>query len=174
MFGKRLALGFVAVCLGLAALGIMVLIGCGTLANLKAPTADPPGNFLHEESAVKPYGGDVYDANEGLKAAREGGLLWVFAPYVLFVEMPLSFVGDTLTLPYVLYRLTRPDPPFVPPTDKPSKEGAAKPADEKAAVGETLTAPYIIDRPTGPDQPFVPPTDKQPDLKASPTGPEGR
>ncbi|HEX4613027.1 MAG TPA: YceK/YidQ family lipoprotein [Urbifossiella sp.] len=70
-----------------------VLGGCGTL-----------NNVTEQAPAVRAYGGVRRDW-EVLKMVQEDDsrIMWAFVPS-LVVDLPLSLVGDTLTLPYVLVR----------------------------------------------------------------------
>lgn len=75
-----------------------VLGGCGTMSNL-----------TDQAPAVRAYGGVQRDWMV-LKMAQEddSGILWGAIPS-LAIDLPLSVVGDTLTLPYTLLR----DPTFL-------------------------------------------------------------
>ncbi len=72
---------------------IPFLGGCGTLSNV-----------TDQAPAVRAYGGVQRDW-EVLKMAQEddSGIMWAFVPS-LVVDLPLSVVGDTLTLPYTALR----------------------------------------------------------------------
>jgi uncharacterized protein YceK len=88
---------------GLAALAVAGLGGCGTVMNL---SPEPATLWLSESPTQRVYGGVRYDAVMGGGALLLGlfgapGLLPLGA-YVLAVDMPLSFVGDTLTLPWTV------------------------------------------------------------------------
>jgi uncharacterized protein YceK len=81
--------------------------GCGTVENLQGTDRSIPTG--------RPYGGVRYDAELGMAMLADtsgghGGLLGrsvqllVLAPYFLAVDLPLSAVGDSLTLPLVYPR----------------------------------------------------------------------
>lgn len=76
-------------CVWFVAAVLPFLGGCGTLSNV-----------TDQAPAVRAYGGVQRDW-EVLKMAREDdtGIMWAFVPS-LVVDLPLSVVGDTLTLPY--------------------------------------------------------------------------
>jgi uncharacterized protein YceK len=75
--------------------------GCGTVQNLRDSAADPP--------AARVYGGVRYDIEGSTNDLTDmdgghGGLPGllverVLGTYLLLVDLPLSAVGDTLTLP---------------------------------------------------------------------------
>ena len=76
--------------------------GCGTISNLRGNCRDP--------GCPKSYGGVSDDIDWGWDVLTDsscghGGLpgcivqKLIVAPYVLTVDLPLSVVGDTLTLP---------------------------------------------------------------------------
>jgi uncharacterized protein YceK len=103
------------------------LTGCGTINNL--PEKDP---IFFGHATRMPYGGVEMDAVGGAKlvnAALEGKgtdiALLPVAGYMLLIDLPLSAVGDTLTLPYVLMMGPSglpplpPIPPYSEPTPKP-------------------------------------------------------
>jgi uncharacterized protein YceK len=95
--------------------------GCGTLVNLHEQRDDgKPG--------LTPYGGVQYDAaiapdllstvvripsSEGLWEFISPGACFVIGTYVLVVDLPLTGLADTLTLPYVLAK----GPGKIPNTD---------------------------------------------------------
>ena len=64
-----------------------------------------------------PYGGVGYDFDVGQWLLLAGPLGWVESA-CLTADIPLSFVGDTLTLPYVLYLNAHKDDPADGPTPK--------------------------------------------------------
>jgi uncharacterized protein YceK len=66
-----------------------VLGGCGTLSNI-----------TDQAPAVRAYGGVQRDWMLLTMAQEDdSGIMWAFVP-ALAVDLPLSVVGDTLTLPY--------------------------------------------------------------------------
>ena len=91
---------------GLAACAMALVLapGCGTFNNVTGH--DGPG-LLRTGTRI-PYGGVKLDYGSFEEAfapnpARQGaGILLV--PYFMFIDAPLSLLGDTLTLPYVLCR----------------------------------------------------------------------
>jgi uncharacterized protein YceK len=102
MVVKKLALGL-AMCAGLTALAIFVLTGCGTLTNLDAKQT--PSNDSVPGSQLRPYGGVVIDVKGALGSPHIGTDYVAILPPLLWLDLPLSFIGDTVTLPYVLLRL---------------------------------------------------------------------
>jgi uncharacterized protein YceK len=79
----------------LAALVLSTVSGCGTVVNL---VSRHPTDFT---DATKPYGGVFVDGAFAGDFAMQPQTL----PVALFwlIDLPFSFVGDTVTLPYVLY-----------------------------------------------------------------------
>jgi uncharacterized protein YceK len=98
--------------------------GCGTIHNL--PEGGPATLFAPPETRV-PFGGVRMDANVGAEFMRtafdgriESLVLLPIPAYILFVDLPLSAVGDTLTLPYVLYQGPSKMTPLVANPDRPA------------------------------------------------------
>jgi uncharacterized protein YceK len=83
----------VLVLLGIA---LLALSGCGTISNLS--TGEP--EF---------YGGVQKDIQllQTPRTPPEGIGIRNLGQLVLFVDLPLCFVGDTLTLPIAIYELQR-------------------------------------------------------------------
>ena len=79
-----------------AFLAALVASGCGTVANLK--TGEP-----------ELYGGVQKDVQllETPHTPEQGVGIRNLGPLVLFVDLPLSFVGDTLTMPLAIYEWHR-------------------------------------------------------------------
>ena len=109
------------------------LSGCGTIINTSPEIIAKP-----EENALLAYGGERLDA-ECVGTCLPGAVtapdfnpferLGVFSlgAYILCVDMPLSLVGDTVTLPYVLtYRFDR---------DHPRDKQHGRPEPERAQPG---------------------------------------
>ena len=89
--------------IGLAIAAIIICSiagGCGTLVNL--PEAEYPG-MLKPDVTRLPYGGVRMDAAIGSDCLLSPPYGVPVGAYILFVDLPLSAIGDTLTLPYVLY-----------------------------------------------------------------------
>lgn len=88
------------------ALGMMIACaGCASALNLQ------------NDSLRKPYGGvtmSLFDFSGGGEAAEYAGLF--LSPYWL-IDKPLSFLADTLTLPYTLW--AKQNPPSSPNTYPP-------------------------------------------------------
>jgi uncharacterized protein YceK len=82
--------------------------GCGTMLNLP----EAKSVMLCPEETRLPYGGVRMDAEGGYDLLS--GDRCALGIYILIVDLPLSAVGDTLTLPYVLYMGPTKRPPFVP------------------------------------------------------------
>ncbi|HYT92246.1 MAG TPA: YceK/YidQ family lipoprotein [Gemmataceae bacterium] len=88
---------------GLAIWAASALCGCGTLMNT---SSEPPGMARPSNGPTHQiYGGVRHDATLGSTLLLEGGkkppVLFLGA-YLLAVDMPLSLVGDTLTLPWMV------------------------------------------------------------------------
>jgi uncharacterized protein YceK len=80
-----------------AAAVVFALTGCGTLSNLQ----EKPSMFFPRNADVPPnriYGGVRISAEEGWKDLTDGGGV-VWGGYRWLGDVPLSAVGDTLTLP---------------------------------------------------------------------------
>jgi uncharacterized protein YceK len=92
--------------ISLAALAVGALSafgGCGTLMNT---SPEPPGMARPNDGPTQRiYGGVRHDAVMGSTLLVQGGkmppLMFVGA-YILAIDMPLSFVGDTVTLPWMV------------------------------------------------------------------------
>ncbi len=118
--------------------------GCGTLVNLTAPATSFPGTDL---ASCTPFGGVKRSLLLGtlgtglgmLGSCEEGGvggsLLGAGCVSVglvaLFIDTPLSFAGDVLTLPIVLVRQqtapwapwwSEPNPPVLPSQEGPPQD----------------------------------------------------
>jgi uncharacterized protein YceK len=123
-----MARNVVAACV--AALALTAVSGCGTLVNVTAPEENPKHSF---PEGTQVYGGVRFSQLQGecmLKESSEP--YWtpgwatfevVMGNYFLFLDTPLSAVGDTLTLPYVLYLHAHKDrpadkPPTTPPVEQ--------------------------------------------------------
>jgi uncharacterized protein YceK len=86
---------------------ICLAAGCGTVKNLEGTDAYIPTRRV--------YGGVRYDAQVAITmlgdtSGGHGGLTGrliqlTLSPYVLLVDLPLSAIGDTLTLPLVYPKL---------------------------------------------------------------------
>jgi uncharacterized protein YceK len=105
------------------AMGLFVLTGCGTFRNLeKEPTGliqRPPGT-----PAERIYGGVRLDAEQGWGFIKNGPDAVIGG--CLFIDLPISAVADTLTLPITLRNaLTRdaPVPVASPASEPPPKRG---------------------------------------------------
>ena len=78
---------------------LLAASGCGTIRNLCAD----PEVFPRSDNPQSAYGGVRLDANT---AAASTTLGWTDSPLLAFfwtLDLPLSAIGDTLTLPYILY-----------------------------------------------------------------------
>jgi uncharacterized protein YceK len=145
---------------GLTAVLAFALGGCGTFHNLLPP--DPKAEKKAEKEAPRPeaksvYGGVGLDASVGaswlaaafvpasqphvtaLETAVDSTCKVGIGAYVLAVDLPLSAVADTLTLPITVpATLKKPARP-----DKPAGRGPQKEADEG----------YDVDAPDDPPPP---------------------
>ncbi|MCY2968507.1 MAG: YceK/YidQ family lipoprotein [Planctomycetota bacterium] len=85
-------------------------LGCGTIMNLNrinslnplATTDSPDKKFVFSRM---PYGGVLLDgAFGGAMVYEQDQRFWLLLPglYILLIDLPLSAVGDTLTLPITL------------------------------------------------------------------------
>jgi uncharacterized protein YceK len=85
------------------ALWAAALSGCGTLMNL---SPDPPGMTRAQDGPTQQiYGGVRHDALVGGSLLLEGARMPPMIPlgtYLLLVDLPLSLVGDTITLPWMV------------------------------------------------------------------------
>jgi uncharacterized protein YceK len=87
-----------------AALALSALGGCGTVDNLKTDAKHPSPSL---------YGGVFFDTHAAqvcVEPDREGehrswrtGIQAAEGAYALLIDLPLSAVGDTLALPYILW-----------------------------------------------------------------------
>jgi uncharacterized protein YceK len=97
---KSALLAFLALC------SIWAIAGCGTVENLRGTDEDI--------KTGRPFGGVRYDVEAAVTMLEDtsgghGGLLGrslqlVLGPYLLLVDLPLSAVADTLTLPLVYHK----------------------------------------------------------------------
>jgi uncharacterized protein YceK len=94
------------------------LTGCGTIYNFP----ESHGALAPQHATRLPYGGVKMDATSGVDLANtaldfqtEHLVLIPLSAYLLLVDLPLSAIGDTLTLPYVLYM----GPSGMPPLPSP-------------------------------------------------------
>jgi uncharacterized protein YceK len=95
----------------LAALGAAVALvglgGCGTVTNLTVaeicqdPPRSPYGGVRCDAESIPDYFAGPF-AQEHVEPLIIPGA-WLAGIYVLFVDTPLSVLGDTLTLPYTVY-----------------------------------------------------------------------
>jgi uncharacterized protein YceK len=80
------------------ALAAFVVSGCGTVANLQTGKPDFYGGVQHDVQLLE----TPRSQPQGIGIRNLGAL-------VLFVDLPLSIVGDTLTLPLAIYEWHRED-----------------------------------------------------------------
>jgi uncharacterized protein YceK len=80
----------------LAVLSALLLSGCGTVTNLTSEKPDCYGGVQHDIQILA----TPRPQPEGIGISNLGFL-------VLFVDLPLSFVGDTLTMPLAVYQWHR-------------------------------------------------------------------
>ena len=105
-----------------AAVALAAVSGCGTVMNL----THEPSEFTDPK---RPYGGVLVDC--------VGTLLWIGHPDLIPVSLgavldfPLTVVGDTLALPYVIYLNVHKDDP-ADPSPKAAPVEQAKYADPSA------------------------------------------
>lgn len=83
----------------------LVPAGCGTIANVTAPTTPKTSYRAFGPTACEPFGGVQRSVMVG-SAPLMAGLIGVLPAVVAVgVDTPLSLVGDVLTLPIVYARL---------------------------------------------------------------------
>ena len=107
----------------LLALAALVVSGCGTIANLQTGKPDLYGGVQHDVQLLE----TPRPQPQGIGIRNLGAL-------VLFVDLPLSVVGDTLTIPLAIHEWHR-------------GEG---PADSVGGGGERTTAPAAFHPDSGP------------------------
>jgi uncharacterized protein YceK len=78
------------------ALASFVVSGCGTVANLQTGKPDFYGGVQHDVQLLE----TPRSQPQGIGIRNLGAL-------VLFVDLPLSMIGDTLTLPVAIYEWHR-------------------------------------------------------------------
>lgn len=104
----------------LLAVAVSMLVGCGTVVNLAPHTDSFDVSYVHVTTdRATTYGGVYNDWQYATKllenttgisdntAGLDRDLVYrsaqlVITPYVLLVDLPLSVIADTLTLPYVV------------------------------------------------------------------------
>jgi uncharacterized protein YceK len=95
---KKLRL--VTICLGIAS-GLFLASGCGTIQSIKLDNRTEPTKDIHVL-----YGGVHYDCQMMDPPSSGGWELppsYCFFPFAL-IDLPLSFVADTVMLPYTIPR----------------------------------------------------------------------
>jgi hypothetical protein len=83
----------------------MVPAGCGTIANVTAPTTPRTSYRAFGPTACEPFGGVQRSVMVGSAPLMAGWLGVIPAVVAVGVDTPLSLVGDVLTLPIVYARL---------------------------------------------------------------------
>jgi uncharacterized protein YceK len=98
----------------------LALTGCGTTLNLHMPKEQ------NGPTQLEVYGGVSNTVALARTCAERDGLKPKFLAALVALDVPLSAIGDTLTLPITmtvtawrLYEESRPTPPPPPATDKP-------------------------------------------------------
>ena len=102
-----MARSVIAACL--AAVLLAVVSGCGTVMNLTEEKS-PTEGMSTSSKPRSPYGGVGYDLDISQWLLLAGPLGWAESACLL-ADVPLSFVGDTLTLPYVFCLRSHKDAP---------------------------------------------------------------
>jgi uncharacterized protein YceK len=108
---------------------MLALSGCGTVVNLSSRQQ------TEFTDATKPYGGVCVDAAfAGMFASQPQSI-----PVALgvLIDVPFSLIGDTLTLPYVLYVNAHKDRPADVRPDKPEEGGVRQAGASDATPGAT-------------------------------------
>jgi uncharacterized protein YceK len=77
-------------------LALWSLGGCGTICNVAYSPQDADGGVQSDVSSVR-------SATADAAAGKGDPSKAVLGAYMLFIDLPLSFIGDTLSLPYFLY-----------------------------------------------------------------------
>ncbi len=95
-----------------AAVVLSVLSGCGTVRNI-----DTFSGSIDADPRYRPvpsvYGGVKMDAAAEARIAKRVGeqpMLEIIGMGLLAADLPISVIGDTLTLPYVLYAQAQKQP----------------------------------------------------------------
>ena len=90
----------------LALTAVVGMVGCGTYMNLEDR---PTGYFRPKGCAMKRvYGGTRIDAEWGSRYFAWNDD-WLFGAMILTIDLPLSFVADTVTLPWTIPMAFRTD-----------------------------------------------------------------
>jgi uncharacterized protein YceK len=84
---------------------VVLFSGCGTVANITAPTTPSSGYRAFGPTACEPFGGVQRSVMVGSAPLMAGPIGIIPAAIAVGVDAPLSLVGDVLTLPIVYYRL---------------------------------------------------------------------
>src|SRR5262245_59041368 len=84
---------------------VLIPSGCGTIANVTAPTTPPSGYRAFGPTACEPFGGVQRSVMLGSAPLMAGPVGILPAAVAVGVDAPLSLVGDVLTLPIVYARL---------------------------------------------------------------------
>jgi uncharacterized protein YceK len=92
--------------------GISFLFGCGTMRNLSEQNPEPYGGLRHDAKVVR----DVFEP----KTPRNMPVLMLS---IGTIDLPLSLIGDTVTLPIVLWKILHPGPEEATPTSDRGKDG---------------------------------------------------
>jgi uncharacterized protein YceK len=79
--------------------------GCGTIANITAPTTPSSGYRAFGPTSCEPFGGVQRSVLAGSAPLMAGPIGIIPAVVAVGVDTPLSFVGDVVTLPVVYHRL---------------------------------------------------------------------
>lgn len=90
--------------LTLPLLSLVCLCGCGTVSNIQGtnyPMMEEPGQY-----PTTPFGGVERDVRHMKETRAWSPLAVVFH----LTDMPFSFAGDVVTLPYTIYRSATPPP----------------------------------------------------------------
>jgi uncharacterized protein YceK len=127
----------------LAAALVCALGGCGTIGNLTDPSKTKPfGGVLRDSEASGWLMNQFSDAPKK-PAAETAGL--VLAVPIISIDLPLSLVADTVTLPITipvsLFRQGQPQPS---PTQAPGPMTPTAPiGNEDAAAGPATVSSYL-------------------------------
>lgn len=90
---------------------LTVLYGCGTVRNFEGPLPQPGhceddlGGLIGPAGGRQIYGGVPWDLAVGFECltSTESSPFWrLIGAYLIVVDLPLSFVTDTLTLPWTV------------------------------------------------------------------------
>ena len=124
----------------LAAALVCALGGCGTIGNLADPSRTRPFGGVIRDSAASGWLMNEFSEAPSKPAAENAGLA-LAVPFVT-IDLPLSLVADTVTLPITIpVALMRQGPPEPSQNPGPTKPTAPS-GNENASAGPTPVSNY--------------------------------